>query len=171
MKIALVKIMDMMKRSNQFQVTNQRKARRMGLFTPKQNKALRVTKYCWSCTVTFVPLGSSLRVPSAFARSVEGEGGVFLVVEEEEVEGVAGAPLSSVFLVAEEDDMVVAAGALGLMGGSMDLMDLGDSIGRRRGVDPVGASAAVGFDSPTKSVGLKFRAYGVVRAGVNGGGK
>ena len=25
----------------------------------------------------------------------------------------------------------------------MDLMDLGDSIGRRRGVDPVGASAAV----------------------------
>ena len=56
----------------------------------------------------------------------------------------------------------------------MDLMDLGDSIGRRRGVDPVGASAAVavvGFDSPTKSVGLKFRAYGVVRAGVNGGGK
>ena len=96
------------------------------------------------------------------------------MVEEEEVEGVAGAPLSSVFLVAEEDDMVVAAGALGLMGGSMDLMDLGDSIGRRRGVDPVGASAAVavvGFDSPTKSVGLKFRAYGVVRAGVNGGGK
>ena len=93
------------------------------------------------------------------------------MVEEEEVEGVAGAPLSSVFLVAEEDDMVVAAGALGLMGGSMDLMDLGDSIGRRRGVDPVGASAAVvGFD-PTKSVGLKFRAYGVVRAGVNGGGK
>ena len=65
------------------------------------------------------------------------------MVEEEEVEGVAGAPLSSVFLVAEEDDMVVAAGALGLMGGSMDLMDLGDSIGRRRGVDPVGASAAV----------------------------
>ena len=95
------------------------------------------------------------------------------MVEEEEVEGVAGAPLSSVFLVAEEDDMVVAAGALGLMGGSMDLMDLGDSIGRRRGVDPVGASAAVvGFDPPpTKSVGLKFRAYGVVRAGVNGGGK
>ena len=93
------------------------------------------------------------------------------MVEEEEVEGVAGAPLSSVFLVAEEDDMVVAAGALGLMGGSMDLMDLGDSIGRRRGVDPVGASAAVVGSTPTKSVGLKFRAYGVVRAGVNGGGK
>ena len=82
------------------------------------------------------------------------------MVEEEDVEGAAGAPFSSVFLVAEEDDDMLLFVALGHWDrGSMD------SIGRRR-VDPVGASVAVvGFDSPTKSVGLKFRAYGVARVG------
>ena len=83
------------------------------------------------------------------------------MVEEEDVEGAAGAPFSSVFLVAEEEDDMLLFVALGHWDrGSMD------SIGRRR-VDPVGASVAVvGFDdSPTKSVGLKFCAYGVARVG------
>ena len=81
------------------------------------------------------------------------------MVEEEDVEGAAGAPFSSVFLVAEEEDDMLLFVALGHW-------DRWALIGRRR-VDPVGASVAVvGFDdSPTKSVGLKFCAYGVARVG------